>query len=103
MSIGQVIVTIVLLAQVYGVDPGLLDCMAHRESEYSTTAVNGVHTGVMQWNPETLRWLGEKAQGDPLWLHGHMDPGETVYQIALAAWAIKNGYGEHWATWEVCQ
>lgn len=102
MTAGQVIVIVTLLARVYGVDPVLLDCMAYGESTYSVDAVNGLCTGVMQWHPETRSWLGEKASADPLWLHGGIEPG-PVYDVALAAWAIAHGYGEHWSTWEACR
>jgi soluble lytic murein transglycosylase-like protein len=101
MTAGQVIVILSLLAQVYGVDPAVLDCIAYRESTYSVTAVNGGHQGVMQWNPDTRAWLSEKAQADPLWLHGGIGEG-PVYNVALAAWAVKNHYGNHWSTWEMC-
>lgn len=101
MTAGQVIVTVALLAQMYGVDPALLDCIAYRESTYSVDAVNGVHTGVMQWNPDTRAWLSEKAQADPLWLHSDIGAG-PVLDIALAAWAVRNNYGTHWSTWTMC-
>ena len=101
MTAGQVIVVVALMAQIYGVDPALLDCIAYRESTYSVDAVNGACTGVMQWHPETLAWLGEKAQGDPAWLHGDIGAG-PVQDVALSAWAIKKGYGEHWATFRGC-
>ena len=100
MTAGQVIVTVALLSRMYGVDPAVMDCIAYRESTYNVNAVNGIHQGVMQWNPSTLAWLGGKAQEDPLWLHG--GAGGTVYEIALAAWAVSEGYGSHWATYEGC-
>lgn len=103
MTIGEIIVIVSLLARMYGVSPALMDCIAYRESSYNATAVNGVHTGVMQWNPSTLEWLSEKAANDPLWMHGYMDSSEPVYQIALSAWAVSEGYGEHWSTWDMCK
>lgn len=102
MSAGSVIAIIALLASVYRVDPALLDCIAYRESSYNVNAVNGVHVGVMQWNPNTLEWLGEKADADPLWLHGGIDHAEPVYRMALAAWAVSEGYGGHWSTLGIC-
>lgn len=103
MTAGQVVAVVALLAQMYGVDPALMDCMVYRESSYNVAAVNGVHTGVMQWNPSTLEWLSEKAANDPLWMHGYMDSGEPVYQIALSAWAVANGFGSHWSVWSSCE
>lgn len=103
MTIGEVIVIVSLLAQMYGVSPDLMDCIAYRESSYNASAVNGVHTGPMQWHPDTLEWLSEKASNDPLWMHGYMDQSEPVYQIALAAYSIRRGYGPHWSTFSMCE
>lgn len=101
MTVGQVIVTVALLAQCYGVDPALMQCITYRESSYNVNATNGVHTGLVQWRPETRAWLAEKAQADPLWLHGGIGEG-PVQDVALAAWAVSEGYGRHWSTWEGC-
>ena len=103
MTAGQVVAVVALLAQMYGVSPAVMDCIAYRESTYRVDATNGVHTGVMQFRPETLEWLGEKASNDPLWMHGYMDSGEPVYQIALSAWAVANGFGSHWSVWSSCE
>jgi len=103
MTIGEIIVIVSLLAQMYGVSPDLMDCIAYRESSYNASAVNGVCIGPMQWHPDTLEWLGEKASNDPLWMHGYMDSGEPVYQIALAAYSIRRGYGRHWSTFSMCE
>lgn len=102
VSVGQIVVLVSLMARIYGVDPAMLDCMAYRESSYNVEAVNGVHVGTMQWNPDTLEWLAEKAAADPLWLHGYLSHDDPVFRIALAAWAVRNGYGEHWETYSMC-
>jgi hypothetical protein len=98
---GQVIAIIALLGQIYSVDAGLLDCMIHAESDYRTDAVNGECVGLAQWHPETKAWLGEKAREDSGWMHGDIGEGD-VYDLALTAWAVRNGYGDHWATFEMC-
>ena len=103
MTAGQVVAVVALLAQMYGVSPDLMDCIAYRESSYNASAVNGVCIGPMQWHPDTLEWLGEKTKKDPLWMHGYMDSGEPVYQIALSAWAVANGFGSHWSVWSSCE
>ena len=102
MTAGQVIVTVALLSRMYGVDPAVMDCIAYRESTYNVNAVNGIHQGVMQWNPDTRDWLAGKAKTDSGWLHGDIGAG-PVQDVALAAWAIKQGYGEHWSTWGMCR
>ena len=103
MTAAQVVIVVRLLAGLYAVDAQMMDCIAMRESDYNVNAQNGIHIGVMQWSPSTLAWLGGKVQADPLWLHGHMDSTEPVYQIALSAWAIRNNYGSHWATFSMCE
>ena len=42
-----------------------------------------------------------EAAGDSAWLHGNISEG-PVYNVALAAWAVKNGYGPHWSTYDGC-
>ena len=101
MTIGTAIVTVVLLAQMYGVDPALMDCIVERESSYNVAAQNGIHEGLVQWNPDTRAWLAEKAAADPSYLHGNIGAG-PVQDVALAAWAIKRGYGSHWSTYAGC-
>jgi soluble lytic murein transglycosylase-like protein len=88
MTIGQAIVTVALLAQMYGVDPALMQCIVERESNYATGAVNGPCVGLAQWNPDTRAWLAEKAAGDSGWLHGDIEPGpvQDVALFWLAMW-----------------
>ena len=99
MTIGQAVAIVAILAQVYGTPQ--LACIVAHESDYDVTAVNGECVGLVQWRPSTRAWLAEKAAADPLWLHGDIGAG-PVYNVALAAWAIKAGYGEHWSTWTLC-
>lgn len=101
MNVGAVIVTIRLLAGLYGVDAQMMDCMVQHESDYDVTAVNGVNVGLCQWNPSTRDWLGEKAWEDPAWAHGDIGAG-PVFDLALMAWAIRSGYQSHWSTLRLC-
>ena len=101
MTAGAVIVMVRLLANLYSVDPALLDCIVSHESDYAIGAVNGVHVGLAQWNPSTRTWLAGKAAEDPLWLHGGIGAG-PVQDVALAAFWIKRGMGPHWSTYEIC-
>jgi hypothetical protein len=101
---GAVVAIIALLAQVYSVDAGLLNCIVAHESDYRTDAVNGIHEGLCQYNPETLTWMAGMAADDDTFLHGYMTPdaNEPVYALSLMAWAIRNGMGAHWSTWRLC-
>ena len=101
MTTGAVIAIISLLARVYGVDPALMDCIVERESSYNIQAQNGVHTGLVQWRPETRAWLAEKAATDPSYLHGNIGAG-PVQDVALAAFWMARGMGSHWSTWTMC-
>ena len=101
MTIGQAIAVVALMAQMYGVDPALMDCIVRNESDYAIGAVNGVHTGLVQWRPETRAWLAEKAATDPSYLHGDIGAG-PVQDVALAAFWIARGMGSHWATFAGC-
>lgn len=104
MSASQVVVLVSLLARIYSVPEAQMQCMVYRESSYNVEAINGVHIGLAQFRPETLTWMAGMASDDPLFLHSHMTPsaGDPVYSLALMAWAMRNGYGEHWSTWELC-
>ena len=101
MTAGQVIVTVALFAQMYQVPEPLMQCVVYRESSYNVNAVNGIHAGLVQWNPDTRAWLAEMAALDDGWLHGNIGEG-PVQDVALASWAIAEGYGSHWATYEGC-
>ena len=101
MTAGAVIVMVRLLANLYGVDPALLDCIVARESDYAIGAQNGIHEGLCQFKPTTRDWLAGKAAADPAWAHGGIAQG-PVYDVALMAYSIKRGYGSHWATYAGC-
>lgn len=101
VTVSQVIAIVALLAQVYGVDPALMDCIVAHESDYNVNAVSGVHECLCQFKPTTRDWLAGKAASDPAWLHGGIAQG-PVKDVALAAWAIRNGFGSHWQTFAGC-
>jgi hypothetical protein len=100
MSVAQVII-IRLLAGIYAVDADMMQCMIAAESDYQAAAVNGPCVGLAQGHPDTRAWLSEKEREDSGWLHGGIGEGD-VYDLALMAWAIRNGFGNHWATFEGC-
>ena len=101
MTVGQAVAVVALLAQMYGVDPALMQCIVERESSYNVASQNGIHVGLVQWNPSTRAWLAEKAAADPLWLHGGIGEG-PVQDVALAAFWIKRGMGPHWSVFQGC-
>lgn len=50
--------------------------------------------GICQFKPETFFFLAEKAGlPDPDWQN-------QAQQIALLNWSIRNGFGNHWSTFE---
>lgn len=108
MSTGQVIATVALIAQMYSVDPALMDCLVYRESSYNVLAENGIHKGLAQYNPSTFEWFVEMALRDPGFAHAgtvraNPDPSHPITALVIMAWAIQKGYGPHWSTWGLCQ
>ena len=101
MTAGAVIVMVRLLAGLYQVDAGLLQCIVAHESDYNVNAVNGQHEGLCQFKPTTRDWLAGKAAEDSAWLHGDIGAG-PVFDVALMAWSVRNGFGSHWATFAIC-
>ena len=107
MSVGQTIAVITLLSQMYLNGDPLMSCLVKAESGYDMRAVNGIHTSGPQWNRKTFMWLAEKAIADPTFAHReyvaeHMTPDDDLSSLFVMAWAIKNGYGSHWATYRGC-
>ena len=107
MTTGQVVVTLALLATIYGVPLKQPECISWYESRHDVTAVNGIHISVAQWNPDTFYWFLEKTIADEYcphreYLKAHPTPEDDLSAMILMVWAIKNGYGSHWATWKFC-
>jgi soluble lytic murein transglycosylase-like protein len=106
VTVGQVLATIALVAQVYGVPPAQMECIAWHESRHDTGAVNGIHQGLYQYNPATFSWMLSMALDDPGFLHGYLfaepDAYDPMQAITLTAWALRNGYGEHWSAYRFC-
>ena len=105
MAAGQVIAMIAIIASMYGVNPKMMDCVVNAESSYNIYAENGIHKGLGQYNPNTFEWFMEMAQRDVAFIHADVvvgDMTDPVSALTLMAWAIKNGYAEHWSTWELC-
>lgn len=107
MTVGQVIVVIALLASCYGAPVQTMDCVVYAESSYQVDAINGIHVGLGQYRPDTWDWFVFMALDDPLFMHADIvranpNPEDPVVALAIMAWAIANGYGEHWSTWSRC-
>lgn len=108
MSVSQVIATILVVAEIYLVNPRQMDCMVYRESSYNALAVNGVHLGLAQYHPESFDWFVSMALDDPLFMHAEVvranpDPRDPIVSLLIMAWCLKNGYGAHWSTYDVCR
>lgn len=108
MTAGQVIATILIVAQIYLISPQQMDCMVYRESSYKVAAVNGVHLGLAQYRPDSFDWFVVMALEDPLFMHAEVvranpDPRDPIVSLLIMAWCLRNGYGDHWSTWEMCK
>lgn len=107
MSPQQVIVIIALLANFYGVDSGQATCMIYHESSFRVGAVNGIHVGLAQWNPETFEWLALRAVQDKGFYHReyvftNLTEHDPLTNVLVFIWAVDHGYEEHWSTLEEC-
>jgi soluble lytic murein transglycosylase-like protein len=105
MAAGQIIAMIAIIASMYGVDPKMMDCMVRAESDYNIYAENGIHQGLGQYNPDTFEWFMSMAKKDVAFVHSDVvvdDMTDPVSALTLMAWAIKNGYAEHWSTYGGC-
>jgi len=107
VTAGQVIVVIALMAQIYTAPAGQMTCVVGAESDFCTTATNGIHEGLGQYNPDTWDWFVAMALEDPLFVHADIvranpDKNDPVVALAIMAWAMAHGYGEHWSTWGGC-
>ena len=108
MTVGQVIATLLVVAQMYLVSPTQFDCMVYQESSYNVEAVNGIHVGLGQYHPDSFDWFVAMALDDPLFLHADVvranpEPSDPIVSLLVMAWCLKNGYGEHWSTYEMCK
>ena len=106
MSAGQAVAMILLVFQMYRVNPAVGECVSWHESRHLETARNGIHQGMFQYNPRTFGWFLEMALEDNFFMHAHLfkypDPYDPLQAITLSAWAIKNGYEGHWEAYKFC-
>ena len=108
MSVRLILLIIVLVAPMYGTDPMQVACIIHAESDFDVYAVNGIHVGLAQFAPDTFEWLVGLALRDPGFLHAEVvrlypSQADPVQNVIMLSWAIANGYGPHWSTWEECK
>lgn len=103
----------VYAAKQYGVDPGIIDGIAKFESTYNPTAVNDWDSnakrgtpskGLMQFIQPTFNSYARSAmQANPAaWknFNGKLDWMNPQQQMLATAWAVKNGHGKAWATYD---
>lgn len=94
----------------FGVDPGLLIEIARLESGFNPGAVNDWDVnarngtpsqGLMQFiRPTFESFWNEARQQRPDLFRGSGNFGSWQDQARLAAWAMANGKGSHWATYD---
>lgn len=99
-------------AKAYGADPKVLTEMARRESNFDTGAVNDWDSnakkgtpskGLMQFIEPTFKSMAPKAKAanPKAWEGiGEFDWNDWRQQALVAAWAVANGQGSHWATYK---
>ena len=99
-------------AKAYGADPKVLTEMARRESNFDTGAVNDWDSnaqkgtpskGLMQFIEPTFKSMAPKAKAanPKAWEGiGEFDWNDWRQQALVAAWAVANGQGSHWAPYK---
>lgn len=99
-------------ASLYGVDAALLDEMARRESGYRPRVVNTTDSnaaaghpsrGLFQFIPETFNAYanGARRANPQAWAaFPRNDVNDYRQQALAAAWAVKNGRGSAWSTYQ---
>lgn len=96
-------------SQAYGTKPGVLDAIAVRESGRNQNAVNRTDSnalaghpsrGIVQFIPTTLEaYKREAMKANPSAWVG-VKPGSAKEQLLAASWAIANGHGSAWSTYQ---
>lgn len=95
------LVLVTWVAVATSLPPEGMHCLVRLESDYQIEALSSAGAvGIAQFMPETHRWLAEKAQAE---LGFAPQLGNPVHDLLLLSWAIKSGYGEHWAAWRFCK
>lgn len=99
-------------AQAYGADPKVLTEMARRESNFQTGVVNDWDSnaqkgtpskGLFQFIEPTFKSYAPKAkEANPqAWAGiGELDWNDWRQQALTAAWAVANGHGSAWSTYQ---
>lgn len=99
-------------AAAYGADANVLIEMARRESSFKTDAVNNWDSnaakgtpskGLFQFIEPTFNSMAPKAKAANPGAWANMGPfnwNDWRQQALVAAWAIANGQGSHWATYK---
>ena len=86
-----------ILSGHHDVNPEYMTCLARYESDYQVNAVSSAGAmGVFQIMPSTAHWWGDLSG-----LSDHVE--EALPNINLAAWAVANGYAEHWSADRFCK
>jgi hypothetical protein len=88
------------MAQTYGLDPVLCQCIVKQESGWNVRAVNGEYHGLWQWGLESFRET-RKEMGRADWAEDlRFDAWEST---DAALWAIAHGHLSWWAAAEPCK
>lgn len=98
-------------AQAYGADPNVMLEIARRESNFNPNAANNWDSnakkgtpskGLMQFIEPTFKSMAPKAKAanPKAWEGlGELNWLDWRQQALVAAWAVANGQGSHWATY----
>ena len=107
MTAGQAIVTVALLAHIYGAPAPLMECLSWYESGHDVTATNGDYVGALQlgsefWWEIVPLYLADETAPHREYVRTHNTRDDALAGMIVATWAVAHGYRERWSANRLC-
>ena len=107
MTASQVVVTLALLAQMYGASAPLMECLSWYESGHNMEAVNGDYVGTFQlgsefWQDVAPLYLADETAPHREYVRAHNDRRDALAGMIVATWAVSEGYQGRWSANRLC-
>ena len=107
MSAAQVIITLSLLARIYGAPAPLMECLSFYESAHDVGAQNGVYIGALQLGPEWWQelaplYLADKPAPHREYVAAHNTREDVLSSMIVGTWAVAHGYQNRWSANRLC-
>ena len=107
MTASQVVVTLSLLARMYGTDPALIECLSYYESGHDAMAANGDYLGPLQlgsefWHEFAPRYLADETAPHRAYVRANNTRDDALAGMIVGTWAVAHGYRERWSANRLC-